>query len=1041
MTRRCFLPTTNVIKVSNSCFGSSAAIRSDFCDSLLVMSLALGVCGLKISTRLLAGFGGLVFLAVLVGGGEIWLTSQGHHKVDRLVLINMQETEQAARTTLALQTSVADFRKLLYRYATVEGPSRQQHIESLIKRSNHSLEHLTKYTQQWRQAIESDLSAAAGHDTAELAEEDELAELAEFKRELDDLLVLTQVIYLQLQQDQIVRVELLDNDRVSQWNQTAARMNELVDDMHDAAREELITEYDEFHDSLMLNWYLASLGSLVIFLFASVVGFTISRSINRPLALLQRYAEELGRGNHSASIVIKHSDEIGVLARTLSNMSQRIQSTQAQLKLELAQRHASELRLAELAEEQATVLNNVTEGIFGLDAQGRVRFVNALGQAISGCTEAQLLTQHYSQSLRFQPCETTSSAHRAVFSCNGSMNFDMAFKGLEAEFVDAQGQITLVEMSCSPVCQEQVMTGSVVVFRDISERRANETRLRLIGSVFEYASEAIMVKDLDHKIVDVNQAFERMTQSRKQVCVGDEAGAYYFDEQQPNLLTNIERGIARDGCWVGTVTGVKADGSHYPMHLNLSALRDLQHKITHYVGIFNDITELQASKDRLQQLAFHDALTGLPNRLLFQNRLEHSLLEAQRDNSRLGVLFIDLDNFKTVNDTQGHAAGDLLLIEVTRRLSECVRKTDTVARMGGDEFTIIVDKLAHTDHLRRVTDKILKTLQQPILLDGDEAICTGSIGIAVYPDDGLDSHVLAKHADVAMYRAKEQGRNRYEFYHAGLSEESERQRKLDLDLRLAIDRQEFELFYQPKVEVGDRDSLCMEALVRWNKPGQGIVGPLDFIGVMEKNGLIIALGNWIIRAACRQVRLWLDQGFTNIQVAVNLSPLQFGNPQLLEVINSGVKDYGLAPAHLEFEITESTMMDNIEENTRLLDKLRKQGYSIAMDDFGTGYSSLAFLKRFPVSTLKIDRAFINERGEDDGDAVIVTAIIAMAKVLDLKVVAEGVETEVQAKILTAMGCDFLQGFYFSRPLPAHDCEQLMVDMLSPKLLESMTALD
>jgi len=434
--------------------------------------------------------------------------------------------------------------------------------------------------------------------------------------------------------------------------------------------------------------------------------------------------------------------------------------------------------------------------------------------------------------------------------------------------------------------------------------------------------------------------------------------------------------------------------------------------------------ERKRAELRLSRLAHFDTLTGLANRNLFQNRLARAIARAARKDGTVALMFIDLDRFKAVNDTLGHGAGDALLVHVAERLRSCVREADTIARLGGDEFTVIVEHLGSVDAVAVVAQKILNAMTRPFRLEGREVYVTPSIGITLYPHDDRRIDELLKNADSAMYKAKEQGRNNYQFYRADMHRRSLERFDLENKLRMAVERREFVLHYQPKVDVGSGRIVGVEALVRWQH-GAGLVSPAKFIPIAEETGLIVPVGEWVLREAAAQLRRWLDAGHPPLTMAVNLSPRQFRQLNLSTIVAEVVDGARLDPAWLELEITETLLMEDTQTSSATLAALKQRGVKISVDDFGTGYSSLNYLKRFPIDTLKIDQSFVRDITSDADDAAIASAIIALAHSLRLEVVAEGVETEGQLAFLREHGCDLAQGYLFSRPLPAAGLSELL----------------
>ena len=452
-------------------------------------------------------------------------------------------------------------------------------------------------------------------------------------------------------------------------------------------------------------------------------------------------------------------------------------------------------------------------------------------------------------------------------------------------------------------------------------------------------------------------------------------------------------------------------------------------------GFIIDVTERKLSEERLQFLAHHDALTGLPNRTLFLEHLRLALITAVRHQRLVAVLFLDLDRFKLINDTLGHATGDLVLKSVAERLTACLRRSDTVARLrnrndtvarlGGDEFTLLLTDIAQTADVPIIVQRILNAFIPPFVIEGQELFVTPSIGISLYPNDGDNAEKLLRNADTALYRAKEQGRNNYQFYLPEMNAKVSERLTMENNLRKALEREELLLHYQPQVDLNTGQIIGMEALVRWHHPDSGLVSPAKFIPLAEETGLIISLGEWVLRTACAQNKAWQASGLSPIRVGVNLSGRQFQQKGLIETVSRALRETGLSAEYLELELTESILMQKVETITSALSELDAMGIQISIDDFGTGYSSLSYLKRFPISKLKVDRSFVNDITTDPDDAAITAAIITMAHSLKLKVVAEGVETPAQLAFLRSLKCDGMQGYLFSRPLASKEATELL----------------
>ena len=467
----------------------------------------------------------------------------------------------------------------------------------------------------------------------------------------------------------------------------------------------------------------------------------------------------------------------------------------------------------------------------------------------------------------------------------------------------------------------------------------------------------------------------------------------------------------------------RADGSWIHLEAVGTNLRDYP-GIGGVVLTSRDVTQRKVAEERIQYLAHHDTLTDLPNRALMRDRLQVSLAQAQRWNYAVAALFIDLDRFKVVNDTLGHAAGDVLLQQMAARLKQCTREGDTVARLGGDEFMVILSNLSSPQGAATVAQKILHALSQPVTVRGQDVFVSASMGVSLFPADANGADELIRNADTAMYSAKRLGRNNYQFFTDDLNVQMRERLVIEHGLRMAEQRDELRLLYQPKIELGQRTITGLEALVRWHHPSLGLISPSRFIPIAEETGLIVPIGEWVIRTACRQIQDWREEGF-DLRVAVNLSARQFRQRNLAQTINRILSESGVPPEYLEIEITESDVMENAESAIATLDQLKSRGMSISIDDFGTGYSSLSYLKRFPLDILKIDRSFVRDIPADGDDAAIVEAIIALARSLDIKVVAEGVETESQVEFLNRSGCDFAQGYFFSPPVTPEEIRKLL----------------
>lgn len=541
---------------------------------------------------------------------------------------------------------------------------------------------------------------------------------------------------------------------------------------------------------------------------------------------------------------------------------------------------------------------------------------------------------------------------------------------------------------------------------------------RLAATVFEAASEGIVIFDPDYNILAVNQAFSRVTGYEQDEMVGRKVTEIASSRDARRHFQAIHQALEQTGSWQGELVETRKNGELYPQWLQLSIVKDVAGSMSHIVGFFADLSARRESEERMRYLTHFDELTGLANRSLFKERLREANQRVRQGGRSLALLHINLDRFKLLNDSLGHEVADQLLKHVSRRLSSAMPEADTIARLSGDEFAVLFDAYGNLSSLTRVTSRLLAKLRTPISVAGHDLVVSASVGISLLPDSAREISALVSQANIAMHHAKHLGGNNFQFFTESLQASTLERLQLEIQLRKAIEDNQLEVFYQPKLSLETGRLDAAEALVRWRHPERGMVPPGDFIGLAEETGLIVSIGEIVLREACRQACEWQRQGLAPLRVSVNLSVHQLRQGKLVSLVRQVLEESGLEPRYLELELTESQLLDSVEHIISTFQQLRELGVKLAIDDFGTGYSSLSYLKRFPVDYVKIDQAFIRGLGEGTEDAAITQAIIAMAHSLGLKVVAEGVENQVQLDFLKANGCDEVQGYLISRPLEA-----------------------
>ena len=572
-----------------------------------------------------------------------------------------------------------------------------------------------------------------------------------------------------------------------------------------------------------------------------------------------------------------------------------------------------------------------------------------------------------------------------------------------------------------------IETGMLISLHDLSHSRQVEERLRLAASVFENTDEGVIITDSNGNILDVNHAFSQIQGYSREEVIGENPRLFKSGHHDQSFYRDLWHSLTETGHWRGEMWNRRKNGELFPKWQTINSVVDGNGNLTHYVGIFSDITHIKQSQEKLDHLGHHDALTDLPNRLLLNERLDQAIKHAERHDTLLAVIFLDLDNFKHINDSLGHPVGDQLLQEVARKLLLATRQDDTVARIGGDEFVLLLEDIGKPENAGIAAQKLAAVFAEPFQLEQQAIRITASLGICICPQDGKDSATLLRNADSAMYRAKEEGRNTYQFYTEELTRNAFERVSLENNLRQAIEKEQLRLLYQPQFELQSGRIIGLEALIRWVHPELGTISPARFIPLAEESGLIHPIGEWVLRTACRQGRQWQQQGIDFGRIAVNIAGPQLQRGNLVNEVIAVLDETQLPTDRLELEVTEGFIMQQAGSAITQLQALRELGLTLSIDDFGTGYSSLSYLKQLPIHKLKIDQSFVRDIPDDRNDMAIADAIIAMGKSLGLRVIAEGVETEAQAEFLKQAGCQEGQGYLYSKPITAEAVEALITE--------------
>jgi len=740
-------------------------------------------------------------------------------------------------------------------------------------------------------------------------------------------------------------------------------------------------------------------------------------------------ARDISKRKEAEAAAQQTQDE---LERRVKARTTELEAANAALLAQISERQRAEAEIDRLnrtlkqrLDELQTLLDVAPVGIaVAQDPKARLISINPAGAAMLGIERHDNASKSGSEAgrLPFKIFRDGRELAPDELPMQYAMTHDVAIRDLELNVVHNDGRILTLFEYASPLHDEQgKVRGCLGVFVDITRRkrteealRASEERFRILAS---HAPVGIFMADAQGNCVLVNECWCKMTGLSPEQAQGSGWSAAIHPEDKERCLAEWRAATTAGRKFALEYRYLTPTGTVTWLYGSAIALHNPMGQVTGYLGTVVDITERKAYESRLRYQANYDGLTQLPNRTLLQDRLEHAIAHAQRIRHVMAVLFLDLDRFKTVNDSLGHAAGDALLKAVAARLTTCVREGDTVARLGGDEFVIVLEELPQADLATLLACKVLEVMKAHFTLAGQEFFVNCSIGISLFPKDGQDGPTLLKNADTAMYRAKERGRNMIQFYAAEMNARAFERLTLENGLRHALEAGELMLHYQPQVDLASSQIIGMEALLRWRHLKLGMIAPAEFIPLAEATGLIVPIGEWVLKTACAQIRAWQEAGLPALTVAVNLSTRQFMQAGLTDKIAEILTETGLDAHYLELEITESLLMQDVQGAIDIMRTLKARGVKLAIDDFGTGYSSLTYLKRFPVDRLKIDQSFVRDITTDPDDAAITQAVIAMAHSLRLKVIAEGVETEAQLAFLRSRDCNEAQGFHFSRPLP------------------------
>lgn len=756
-------------------------------------------------------------------------------------------------------------------------------------------------------------------------------------------------------------------------------------------------------------------GVFFVDLLLLLIGFRFFLSyVLRPIRRLEHHANELAKGNYAARSALDNTNELGVLGQALNLASDTIEKLLLTVRTEQAMLKEAKAMFDGLADTSIV-------GIYLLDQNLCFSYVNKQLAQMLGYERTEMIKGDFSLKRLFTPSNYEMVSERAMkwFAANEPAS------RYETKALHKDGSVIELEIlgSLMSLHGQSIIIG---MMSDISQRKQDEISLRRSALIFEQTSEAMVITDADGVVQDINPAVTAVTGYEAAELIGKRMSVISSQRHDLSFYRDMWNSLIETGKWQGDIRNRRKSGEEFIEHLTINTTYDEDGLVNSRIGLFSDVTENRRREALIWRQAHYDHLTGLPNRQMFYEHLQRSIVQSKSSGLPFALVFLDLDFFKQVNDTFGQDIGDELLRIVAERVTSSVRKENLVARLDGDEFTLIVQNLKELDNVRTVCTKVLESVAQPYALSNNTVNISVSMGVAFYPDNGSDATELLKHADLAMYMSKEKGRNQYCFFSTSMQENSQKRRDMLRDLQQGLDAKQFTLHYQPIVEMQSKRIAKAEALMRWHHPQHGMVSPVDFIPLAEDSGLIVPMGDWAFHHAASQLAQWRKELDPNFEVSVNVSPVQF-EPKGLDpkAWIAGLDALRLPGSAITLEITERLLME-VDENTHsLLLAFRGAGIQVALDDFGTGHSSLSYLKRFNIDLLKIDQSFVINLTRESEDLALCQAIIVMAHQLGMKVVAEGVNTPEQHEILLEAGCDFGQGYWYARPMPPEDLASLL----------------